>query len=237
MINYSMFSQTRFDYYYNNVPGKGLCRNNLVYTSLISEDKKIFCQWYYNDRQYHLDQNQVIDPELMEQKWNREIKFLSLMSLSFPELVPSILDIDHKNKKIYLEIDGVDFWQRSLDADCAFDQILPNWQDQMIEILKAHKVLGLYKYSMHPSSYFIVNGQLKSINYFFTYHKDEGAVKIKDHVSHIYSTRQESMRQYAENNGISWTEPESQDKIEQLTWESFRTNYPDDFISRAKCIK
>jgi hypothetical protein len=232
-----MHHKTRFEYYYNNVPKKGLCRNNLVYTSLISEDKRIFCQWYYNDRRYHLDQNQVLDPELMEQKWNREVKFLSLMSLNFPELVPKILDIDHKDKKIYLEIDGVDFWQRSLDDNCTFDQVLPDWQDQMIEILKAHKVLGLYKYSMHPSSYFVVNRKLKSINYFFTYHKDEGAVKIQDHVSHIYSTRQEEMKKYANDKGISWTEPEPQDKIEQLTWESFRTNYPDDFINTAKCIK
>ena len=29
-------------YYYNNVPGKGLCRNNLIYTSLINEDKTEF---------------------------------------------------------------------------------------------------------------------------------------------------------------------------------------------------
>ena len=32
----------KYKYYYNNVPGIGLCRNNLIYTSLISEDNKIF---------------------------------------------------------------------------------------------------------------------------------------------------------------------------------------------------
>ena len=30
------------EYYWNNVPGAGLCRNNLIYTSLISKDEKHF---------------------------------------------------------------------------------------------------------------------------------------------------------------------------------------------------
>jgi len=38
---------TDFEYYYNFVPGKGMCRNNLIYTSLISPDGLTFCQWYY----------------------------------------------------------------------------------------------------------------------------------------------------------------------------------------------
>lgn len=237
MINYSMYVQTRFNYYYNNVPGEGLCRNNLIYTSLISEDKKIFCQWYYNDKEYHRDQNQVVDPKLMDQKWQREIKFLSLMQNHFPDLVPKILEIDYSHKKIYLEIDGEDFWQRSLNSNCSFDQVIPDWQEQILNIHRAHKVLGLYKYSQHPSSYFVVDGKLKCINYFFTYHRDEGPVRIIDHISHIYSTRQMEMKKYADNNGISWTEPEDQKIIEQLTWESFRSNYPDDFIEKVKCIK
>ncbi len=61
----------KYEYYYNNVPGKGKCRNNLIYTSLISQDKKTFVQWYYNDGKYHQGQNQVVDPKLMEEKWER----------------------------------------------------------------------------------------------------------------------------------------------------------------------
>ena len=39
----------KFNYYYNQVPGQGEQRTNLIYTSLMSEDKKTFVQWYYND--------------------------------------------------------------------------------------------------------------------------------------------------------------------------------------------
>ncbi len=60
----------------------------------------------------------------------------------------------------------MDFWQEHFDKKCMYDQVLPDWQEQMLLIFQSHKTLGLWKYSLHPSSYFIVDGQLKSINYF-----------------------------------------------------------------------
>lgn len=226
-----------YEYYYNNVPGSGLCRNNLIYTSLISSDKKVFVQWYNNDSEYHKGQNQVVDPDLMEQKFNRDVKYLTMMSTVFPDMVPKILSIDTCDRKIYLEIDGVDFWQRSLDSNCSFDQVLPDWQQQMLTIIEAHHAICLYKYSMHPSSYFIVDGKLKSINYFFCYHMIEGPISIQDHASHIYSTRQDEIRKNTEALGISWTEPQPLELLEQLCWDSFSNMYPADFIEKAKCIK
>ena len=88
-----------FEYYYNTVPGKGQCRNNLIYTSLISKDKKTFCQWYYNDEKYHGGHNQVVDPSLMDEKFEREIKFLRLMQKEYPQHVP-IFSIDEKHRKV-----------------------------------------------------------------------------------------------------------------------------------------
>jgi calcineurin-like phosphoesterase family protein len=231
-------THVKYEYYYNNVPGIGLCRNNLIYTSLISEDKKIFVQHYVNDSDYHKGMNQVVDPNLMEQKWDREICYLRQMSQHYPELVPKILDIDTPQKKIYLEIDGVDFWQLSLDNGGNFDSVLPDWQDQMLDIIKAHKTLGWYKYSMHPSSYFVVGGKLKSINYFFTYFNNEGPISIADHQSHLSETRQLELRKHVESMGIDWNTPQSLDLLEQLCWKSFETNYPADFVNKVRtCIK
>jgi hypothetical protein len=226
-----------YEYYYNNVPGVGLSRNNLIYTSLISHDKKVFVQWYYNDGEYHKGQNQVVDPALMEQKFLREVKYLKLMTTFFPDLVPTILDIDHSNRKIYLKIDGPDFWELAGCDQRNFDTVLPDWQEQMLDIVKAHHSLHLYKYSMHPSSYFLIDGKLKSINYFFTYHLSEGPISIQDHTSHIYTTRQEEMRKHTDQLGISWTDPQPLDLLETLCWESFKKNYPNNFIEQAKCIK
>lgn len=226
----------KYDYYYNNVPGQGLQRNNLVYTSLISEDRRVFVQWYYNDTEYHRGQNQVVDPDLMEEKWRRELKYLKLMHNAYNHLVPKILEIDEQHRKIYLEIDGEDFWSRAGCDVKNYSIVLLDWQEQMLEIIKAHKRLGLYKYSLHPSSYFVVNGRLKSINYFFTYHDSEGPISIADHASHIYTTRQEIMRKKIKDMNISWEDKESLDKLQYLCFESFRTNYTDEFIDKCKEI-
>lgn len=228
---------TGYEYYYNNVPAHGPCRNNLIYTSLISNDKKTFVQWYHNDTEYHKGQNQVVNPDKMNEKWIREINFITQMRNNFPELIPNILKIDLEQKKLFLEIDGPDFWERAECNHNNFNKVLPDWQSQMIDIIKAHKALGFYKYSMHPSSYFVIDGKLKSINYFFTYHKREPNFSIADVESHIYTTRQEEMRKHLSKLGIDWYSPQPFDLLETLCWESFRTNYPDDFIEKVKCIK
>jgi hypothetical protein len=225
-----------YEYYYNNVPGQGLCRNNLIYTSLISADKKTFVQWYYNDTDYHKGQNQVVDPAKMNEKWLREVNYLTQMRNKFPNLVPTIKNIDLEARKLYLEIDGPDFWEQSGCNMKNFDSVLPDWQDQMLEIIKAHKSLGLHKYSMHPSSYFIVDGQLKSINYFFTYRDIEPNISIKEVESHIYSTRQDEMRKHLSSLGIEWDKSQPWAVMDKLCWESFRTNYPSSFINTVGAI-
>ena len=221
-----------YDYYWNDVPSIGLCRNNLIYTSLADKDLTKFVQWYYNDGEYHRGQNQVVDPALMDEKFKREVKYLSLMTKEFPNLVPEF-ELDVENKKIFLSIDGKDFWNCAGCLTENYDNVLPDWQDQMLEIIKAHKSLGLHKYSMHPSSYFVVNGKLKSMNYFFTYHKDEPCVSIAEVESHIYSTRQTEMRKHLESLGIEWNTPQPWDVMDKLCWNSFRTNYPTEFIEKA----
>jgi hypothetical protein len=203
----------------------------------MSDDKKVFVQWYYNDTEYHHGKNQVVDPAKMEEKWLREVNYLTQMRNAYPDLVPKIINIDLDRRKLYLEVDGPDFWELASCNVKNYDAVLPDWQDQMIAIIKAHKSLGLHKYSMHPSSYFVVNGKLKSINYFFTYHKEEANISIADVESHIYSTRQTEMRKHLGNLGINWNSPQPWELMDQLCWESFRNNYPDEFIEKVKCLK
>jgi hypothetical protein len=224
--------QNNYEYYWNDVPGHGLCRNNLIYTSLADKELTTFVQWYYNDGEYHKGQNQIVDPNKMHEKWVRETHYLRLMSIHYPDLIPKF-NIDETEKKIYLEIQGKDFWNRAGCLTENYDSVLPDWQDQMLEIIKAHKSLGLHKYSMHPSSYFVVDNKLKSINYFFTYHKDEPWVSIADVESHIYSTRQDEMRKHLKTLGIEWNKPQSWETMDKLCWNSFRTNYPENFIEKA----
>jgi hypothetical protein len=226
--------QTEFEYYYNDVPGKGLCRNNLIYTSLISKDRKTFCQWYHNDLTYHLDQNQVVDPSLMEEKWNREIAFLTEMSWKYPDLVPKILEINYNKRKIYLEIDGIDFWQAADPIKQEYNKVLPDWRSQMLKIFRAHKSLGIYKYSLHPSSYFVINGQLKSINYFFCYKDTEPMISLQSVMSHISEDRRADLFPKMKSLGIDINKLTPFRDIQFLAFESFKTNFPADFMDECK---
>lgn len=225
-----------YDYYWNNIPGVGFSRNNLIYTSLVDNDVKTFVQWFYNDVNYHQDQNEIVDPELMRAKWDRELCYLNLMTRHYPDFVPKIKNIDLIEKKIYLEIDGLDFWNRAGCSVENYDKVLPDWQDQMLAIIQAYKHLGWYKFSMHPSSYFIIDGKLKSINYFFVYSEDEGPISIANHTSHIHSDRQAMMRKQVEAMGLDWDAPQPLNKLQHLCFESFRTNYSAEFIEKAKEI-
>lgn len=222
---------TDYEYYYNNVPGKGLCRNNLVYTSLINRTKTEFVQWFHNDTEYHKGHNEVMDLNLMEQKWQREVDMLLMMHQNFPEHILDILELDYDNKKIIYGIDGVDFWEQSHTV--GMDAVLPNWREQMLEILKAHKTLGLYKYSLHPSSYFIVEGKLKSVNYFFCYHKSEPFITVQDHFSHISQDRRIFLLPKMKEMHIDLHTPTDFTSLQILCLESFRNNYPKDFIDAA----
>jgi hypothetical protein len=225
-----------YQYYYNNIPGKGPCRNNLIYTSLISSDQKTFIQWYYNDTDYHRGENEVVDPSKMQEKWLREINYITQMRNNYPDLIPKIINIDLKNRKLHLEIDGPDFWEKAGCLQENFDTVLPDWQDQMLEILQAHKKLGWHKYSVHPNSYHVINGRLKSTNYFFTYRDQDPLVSIKDVESHIHSNRQSEMRKYLDKLGIDWGKPQPWSIMDQLCWESFSTNYPASFIQRVRQV-
>jgi|TARA_R110000851_G_scaffold9350_6_gene34888 hypothetical protein len=226
--------QPQYEYYYNNVPGKGLCRNNLIYTSLISNDKKTFVQWYYNDTTYHKNQNEVVDPGLMTEKWEREVKYLTIMNKSFPQHVPAILDIDYKSRKIYLEIDGVDLWEENGCTD-NYDSF-PEWKDQMLDIMAAHRTKGIYKCSLHPSSYFVVAGKLKSINYFFCYDDNDPGISIESVLSHISPDRRKKLVPVLESMGYKLSDVMPLDKLQDLAFESFRSNFPDSFIDVAKEI-
>ena len=106
----------------------------------------------------------------------------------------------------------------------------------MLEILQSHKDLGLYKYSLHPSSYFIVDGKLKSMNYFFTYDNNDVNISLRSVMSHISEDRQADLFPKMETMGIDVDAPTNHNAIQQLAFESFKTNFRDDVMEKAKQI-
>ena len=155
--------------------------------------------------------------------------------MKYPQHVPEIQDIDFINKKLYLKIDGPDMWEL---AGCEGNDysVVDNWEEQMLEIIQAHKDLGLYKYSMHPSSYFVVEGKLKSINYFFTYSDQDLGISLRSVMSHISEDRQADLFPKMEAAGIDVNKDTPHSQIQLLAFDSFKTNFPDEVMEKAKAI-
>jgi hypothetical protein len=103
----------------------------------------------------------------------------------------------------------------------------------MLSIFKAHKDLGIYKYSLHPSSYFVVDGKLKSINYFFCYENIDPMISLNSVMSHISEDRQADLFPKMSAMGIDVNSATSFSTIQRLAFESFKTNFPSDFMDTA----
>jgi tRNA A-37 threonylcarbamoyl transferase component Bud32 len=196
----------------------------------------MFCQYYHNDTNYHKGQNQVVDPSLMNEKWIREVNYITQMRNAFSNMVPEITNIDLKDKRIYMKIQGVDFWQQTIDNNCTYEDILPDWQEQMLAIFRAHKSLGIYKYSLHPSSYFVVDGKLKSINYFFCYRDIDKTISIREVLSHISEDRQKDLFPKMLAMGIDLDSTASFKDLQMLAFESFKKDFPTELMEEAKKI-
>jgi hypothetical protein len=180
--------------------------------------------------QYHGGHNEVVDLALMEEKWHREIKFYHIMHKHYPEHLLKILDIDHINKKIYYEIEDVDFWELAGCDKNNFNTVLRDWKDQMRNIFKSYREIGLYKFSIHPSSYFIVNGKLRSTNYFFTYDQNEKPITLNSVMSHVSKDRQKVLLPQMLDMGIDLYAPTPLEKIQKLAFKSFSNDYPEGFV-------
>ena len=128
----------------------------------------------------------------------------------------------------------MDFWEQSHGK--AFEDVLSNWQEQMLYIMETHKKLGIYKYSLHPSSYFVIDGELRTINYFFAYKQHEPAITVQEHMSHISQERQKELLPKMKELGIETNKTYPFDKLQILCLESFRNVYPDSFINKAISI-
>ena len=64
----------------------------------------------------------------------------------------------------------------------------------------------------------------------------ENKINVRDHLSHISNDRKVIVYEQMKAMNIDVNSPVSFDKAQLLCFESFRNNYPDDFIDQAISI-
>ncbi len=226
---------TNWDYYWNEEPGDRF-RANLVYTAYISSDRKTLCMSFNRDINYHsnLEENTLWTEELLTERFRRELKFYNKAAGKIP--VAGLLDIDENNRKIYMKFPGDDFYMMGYKS--SYDQVLPNWREQITERFKEMWSLGILKFSMHPNSWIVYDdGILRPINWFFTFEEREPEKSISEYLIQLSDSRQDKLKPLLEKFNIDIEKKYQLWDLQNICFESFRHNYPSELIDSLLSIK
>jgi len=133
---------------------------NLLYTPRMNPQGTILCMDWKNTGVYQT--NKKLTEELINFFFEQEIRYLN----TFKEYkwCPNIIAIE--GRSIFIE------WNKeSLNAiiksESTLTDILPNWRDQLLEILRDINNAGYYKMTLYPHCFYIdQNMQLKSFDFY-----------------------------------------------------------------------
>lgn len=137
---------------------------NVLYTPLVDASGTIMCMDWNVKSSYH-EENKNRSDELIDFFFQREVKYLSLVEGN--NWVPTILHIDLNKKRIFLE------WNQKTLNTILFvekknlNEVCPTWKDQIFNILKDLKYLGLYKLALYPHCFFLDStNQVKTFDFY-----------------------------------------------------------------------
>ena len=209
---------TDWDLYWN-LEGTEYVRANLVYTPYISPDKRTLCMSFNRDVKYHKHEHENVlwTNELLQDRFENEIKFHSIASKVMPTL--KLQDVIPERREIYFEWHGDDFLMQGTD-------VLPGWQEQWIDRIETMWANDVYKISLHPNSWTAHNGDLIPFNWFFCYHSNHSPITMRSLLIQISAGRQEKL----EANGVDLDRLLTPKELQLVAFNSFRSNYPKELI-------
>ena len=156
---------TNWEYYFKLTPQGTPVESNLLYTPTVSPDGSMMCMHYCIDKTYRTNTPAELSEELVEWFFHREVRFLKEFSQF--NFTPTVYEVDTVNKKIIIEWNKETMSQIVFNPERNLDQELPNWREQIGNMLKATKQHEHYKMSLYPHCFFISKaGQLKTIDYY-----------------------------------------------------------------------
>jgi hypothetical protein len=160
-----MIDTSGWGYYFKQDPvDKIRCPNNLLYTPLVNPEGTIMCMWYDETSEYQKE-NTRLTKELVDFFFEREV--FHLTKFQNYSWAPKILEIDLKNRKIFIE------WNKETINDIVYtdgrdiNKECPTWKEQLFNILKDILDAGYYKMAMYPHCFFIdKKGILKTFDFY-----------------------------------------------------------------------
>jgi hypothetical protein len=173
-----MIDTSNWNYYYklntNGVPHS----SNLLYTPTVNPEGTVMCMHYCNDPIYRSDEDAQIGEDLIQWFFEREIKFLN--KFIHLDTTPEVYDVDHANRKVYIEWNKETLSQILFTPGRILDNELPDWQEQIKSFLVATKENNFWKMALYPHCFYISkNGKLKTIDMYSVVPYEERYIERK----------------------------------------------------------
>lgn len=235
MYVFIMPNLTKWNFYYNQEPD-GICRANLVYTPYVSPDNKTFCMKFHRNPEYHNVQleNEQWSEDLLDERFQREVDMYRLAKTTVA--VADVIDIDESQREIYIKWPGDDFYMMGYGR--SYDDVLPDWREQVKQRYREMWSSGILKFSMHPNSWLVYDdGILRPFNWFFSFERNEADRSIHDYLIQLSDSRQEKLAPILQETGVDIKRKYDLWFLQNICFESFRHNYPSDLVDQLLEIK
>lgn len=213
---------------YYNENNDGPIRANLVYTPYT--ENNTFIMSFNRDPEYHFDNdaNVLFTEEILADRFDRELRFHEKVKRVLPTL--DIIDVDYMKREIYLEWPSDDFYM--LGRNTSYDQVLPDWKEQWLHIIRTLRRVNVSKFSLHPNSFVVKNNRLIPFNWFFCFERDE-LTSLSSVIKQISTERFDKLAPLLNKHNINIDDVKPAREFEQLGLECFTSSYTPDLIEEA----
>lgn len=222
-----------WDFHYDVKNDGTPMRSNLVYTPRVNSDRTIFCMDFNRDFNFHNkpEENKLWTDDMLLERFNRELKFHDMAkSCGIPVL--EILEVDYSNRRIFTEWYDTDFFMLGYKNQ-GFDNVLPDWREQWLNIMETLWKNNILKISLHPNSFAVKNGKLVAFNWFFTFENNEMDTSLLNYLPQISTERFEKLEPILKKFNITKSGPLKLRTMQELALNVFVSNYPKELMDEA----
>lgn len=159
-----MFDTSEWTYYYKLSTDGTPCESNLLYVPLVNPQQDVMCMHYAVNKEYqqYID---TVPQDVVDFFFQKELRLITRAQNL--QCTPKVLDVDIPNRKIFIEWNKETLSQIVNDRSRSIDVEIPDWKEQVYNILRELKDNEYWKVALYPHCFFInKEGVLKTIDYY-----------------------------------------------------------------------
>lgn len=166
-----MIDTSGWEYFYKvDYRGGHKVTTNMLYTPTVNAEHTMMCMLWDELHPYQ-EENTRLTKELVDFFFEREVVHLSKFQKF--DWATKLIEVDSVGRRIFIEFTGetindiLSNPNRSLDNEC------PDWKEQIFTIVQDIVSTGHYKMALYPHCFFLVDGRIKTFDFYSCISKEE----------------------------------------------------------------